>query len=120
MPDRKIKRQRHPAKSFSKSPLSLCFLVPSCLSGYKLIVQNKPNSENPRITATPATAKNCKQKPPLPSRKKQTQPVAAEPMAKPDQTQFIAAKPLAKPDPPAPEHNTTNVASSGYLIYNDV
>ena len=30
MPDRKIKRQRHPAKSFSKSPLSLYFLAPSC------------------------------------------------------------------------------------------
>ena len=30
MPDRKIKRQRHPAKSFSKSPLPLYFLAPLC------------------------------------------------------------------------------------------
>ena len=50
----------------------------------------------------------------------QTQFIAAKPLPKPERTQLVAAKPLAKPDPPAPEHNTTNVASSGYLIYNDV
>jgi len=33
MADTKIKPQHHPAKSFLKSPLSLYFLAPSCLSG---------------------------------------------------------------------------------------
>jgi hypothetical protein len=57
MPDRKIKRQRHPAKSFSKSPLSLYFLAPSCLSGYKSIMQNKPNFKMGNINISTARTK---------------------------------------------------------------
>jgi hypothetical protein len=56
MPDREIKGQHHPAKSFFKSPLSLYFLAPSCLSGYKSILQNKPNFVRDTTNATLSTA----------------------------------------------------------------
>jgi len=55
MADTKIKPQRHPAKSFLKSPLSLYFLLPSCLSGYKSIMQNKPNFRSDKTNATSRT-----------------------------------------------------------------
>jgi len=57
MPDRKIKRQRHPAKSFLKSPLSLYFLAPSWLSGYKSIMQNKANFKMGKIAISKAPIK---------------------------------------------------------------
>ena len=55
MAARQIKRQRHPAKSFSKSPLSLYFLAPSCLSGYRSIMQNEPNFRKAKPNTTSCT-----------------------------------------------------------------
>ena len=57
MPDRKIKPHHHPAKSFLKSPLSLYFLAPSCLSGYESIMQNKPNFKMGNINISTAKTK---------------------------------------------------------------
>ena len=57
MADRKIKRHHHPAKSFSKSPLSLYFLAPSWLSGYKSIMQNKANFKMGKIAISKAPIK---------------------------------------------------------------
>jgi hypothetical protein len=57
MADTKIKPQHHPAKSFLKSPLSLYFLAPSCLSGYKSILQNKPNFKMGNINISTASTK---------------------------------------------------------------
>ena len=56
MANRKIKRHHHPAKSLLKSPLSLYFLLPSCLSGYKSIMQNEPNFVRDTTNATLSTA----------------------------------------------------------------
>jgi hypothetical protein len=76
MPDTKIKPHHQPAKSFLKSRLSIYFLVPSCLSGYKSIMQNKPNSQNPRIPTIPFTPKtyaNIRLHPSRKNKAKQTQ-----------------------------------------------
>jgi len=57
MADTKIKPQHHPPKSFLKSPLSLYFLAPSCLSGYKSIMQNKANFKMGNINISTAKTK---------------------------------------------------------------
>jgi len=57
MPDRQIKGQHLPAKSFLKSPLSLYFLAPSCLSGYESIMQNKANVKMGNINLSTARTK---------------------------------------------------------------
>jgi len=82
MADTKIKPQHHPAKSFLKSPLSLYFLAPSCLSGYKSIMQNEPNFLKAKTNATPFAAKVYQSKPPLATRRKRTQSNPNEPNVK--------------------------------------
>jgi len=57
MADKRIERQHHPAGSFLKSPLSLYFLAPLCLSGYKSIMQNKPNFTMGNINISTARTK---------------------------------------------------------------
>ena len=44
-------------KASRKSPLSLYFLAPSCLSGYKSIMQNKPNVKMGNINISTANTK---------------------------------------------------------------
>ena len=53
-------------------------------------MQNKPNSQPPKINATLPLAKSYDPNPPRPTRKN-----------KPNQTQLVAAQPLAELDPPA-------------------
>lgn len=72
-----------------------------CLPGRQSIMQNKPNSQNQKITANPLLSKIYTNITLRPARKN-----------KPKQTQFVAAKPLAKsqirrggPDPGAPPKN---------------
>jgi len=76
MADTKIKPQHHPANSFLKSPLSLYFFAPSCLSGYKSIMQNKANFTMGNINISTARTKACANEQPTMSNEcypKQTQ-----------------------------------------------
>src|SRR4030042_2407410 len=87
----RTKEQPHRISPQSQGPSdSSIFTFPSCLRGYKAIMQNKPNSQNPRITTTPFTPTTYANIPPRAIQKN-----------KPKQTQFIAAQPMAKPDPGA-------------------
>jgi hypothetical protein len=97
MPDRKIKRQRHPAKSFSKSPLSLYFLAPSCLSGYKSIMQNKPNFKMGKIDTSTATLKSYANEHRTMSNEryqKQTQSNPIPPSHTPSPNRITASRPM--------------------------
>ena len=57
---------------FSVSSVTISF-VPSWLRANQSIMQNKPNSPNPKTNATSFTAKDYRRKLPLPHSKKQTQ-----------------------------------------------
>jgi len=97
MPDRKIKRQRHPAKSFSKSPLSVYFLAPSCLSGYKSIMQNKPNFKIGKIDISTATVKAYANEQRTMSNQrypKQTQSNPIPPSLMPSPNRITASRPM--------------------------
>ena len=119
MPDTKIKRQRRPTKSFSKSPLSLYFLAPSCLSGYKSIMQNKPNSQNAEIATTPVTPKIYPNIPLPPTRKNKAKTNPIPPHRESTENRVSSIKYPAlfmqnKPNSPKAKTNATSYTTRIY------
>ena len=101
MPDTKIKPQHHPAKSFLKSPLSLYFLVPSCLSGYESILQNKPNFKMGNINISTARTKAYAKESASGGNNEQRTLFKTNPI-KPNSSRRSRIPPLPKP-PPLPK-----------------
>jgi len=77
------------------------------LRGYKSIMQNKPNFQNPKLS-----------QPPTPQRLTPLFRSPPPPKNKPNQTQLVAAKPLAKPDSPdtPPRTNQYAIRDTRYAI----
>jgi hypothetical protein len=93
MADTKIKPQHQPAKSFLKSPVSLYFLVPSCLSGYKSIMQNKANVKMGNINISTARTKTYANEQRTMSNERHSKQTQSKPISN-DQSQFQTQKQL--------------------------
>jgi len=109
MPDRKIKRQRHPDRTRENSlPTTICahlrqsgqsvvLFVPYCLCGYRSIMQNKPNFKMGKIDTSTATLKSYANKHRTMSNEryqKQTQSNPIPPSLMPSPTRIAASRPI--------------------------
>ena len=115
MADTKIKPQHHPAKSSLKSPLSLYFLLPLCLSD-----QDPPSTlvETPlQIALFFAKQTQC-QNGQYDHKCSNTKGLCQRTTNNEQRTLF-KTNPI-KANSPAPERDTTDVALSGYQVYNDM